>query len=253
MKCDEFVRLAEELALTDPNVEVTGEAAAHLKSCSTCRQAYFELREAWALLPAALEPQPVNPNLEETILRRVNESPRPLDELDSKTTRVGKYALAASVLFALVSATIHFTYGGGQQHNDVAQLKEFARQMDKLEQLETTFATPDVHYVSLNSPNRRTQGQAYLLFDFLANEGHFFARDLHEASTDPVRLWLLNEKGVGLATAPITMNQNAISTAVIPLPKDGAMIRSIVVSVDQDANASTPSAHVLLRAEIDSR
>lgn len=252
MDCSTCVARLEEFSLVDDSeTTLPVELRNHLDSCDSCRAHLLESRNAWLLLAAALEKPSLHTNLEERVFSRIERMPIDLANGETKTFVFWKYALAATVLLALLAATVlgprWFRSFGLKSERELARVKEFARQMDKLDQLEQAFSSPGFRYVSLKTANSNSDVQGYLVYDRISNEGHFFAYDLG-AKDATFMLWLLQANEAVVSAAKIEVNSEGVGAAVIQIPPDISTIAEVVVTQETSPNAKTPSLNISMRS-----
>ena len=179
MKCEDFLAHLNEIAELDPAVTLTPELREHL-DCEECEQHYQEVVASWLMLAEGLDREPVQPELEELVMRQLAAAKRPPAPIP-KSTYVGKYALAACILMALTIGTLYTSswLGSNEQNKRrLAKVRELARQMERLEDLEDVFSSPKIKSVSLTSGTARNSVGGYLVHDFLSAEAHFLAYNL---------------------------------------------------------------------------
>ncbi len=254
MDCTEFLKQLDEIALNGPDIMLSPELHEHQRDCDNCRDQFFELQEAWLMLPAALETQPIRPEFASRIMDRIESAPMVSTSIDAPAITFWKYALAATVLIALVGGTMLSPdwFGSGEPvfEQDLERIQEFARQMDRLEELERAFAAPELRYVSLTSVGSRTRVEGYLVYDFLAKEGHFFGFDLAPSEGQTYVLWLLNADREVVSSVTIDVNKNHLGAAIVPLPENVSVLHEVVVNLESDVTPASPSSNVRMRWNI---
>ena len=252
MNCVEFLQDLEELSLSGPDFCLPDEHDLHQQTCGRCRDELQRVMDAWMLLPAALEQEAVSQSVESQLLKRIAASPVPsVDRAESRAFVFWKYAVAASVLILLTGGTLIWLNrdSGARIAGGVTQdaILEFERRFESLKQ---EYSTPEVKFVSLESVTIRRPVYGHLVYDFLANEGHFvslgWSANLGESHT----LWLLDGEGQVVASAPImTDAASRIGTARIDLPGDRASIREVVVTSAGEDGVASPEQNVRMRTE----
>lgn len=253
MNCQQFIFELEELVVDGPEVTLSPEMHRHQLSCPECRLQYRVWQDAWMMLPAALEPAAIPSHLESDLMARMEseQQARPLQE--SLTFVIWKYILAASVLFALAAGTLivpNWLRSNAQSQEELAQIREFARQMRRLETLESVLSDPRVSYVSLNTTGNTPRVQGYLVYDFVSSEGHFFGRELEPAEGRTYVLWLLDKDQRVVSSSTISVDDQRLGATVIALPDDASPLHQAVVSQETDATASAPSGEIRMRSRI---
>ena len=158
------------------------------------------------------------------------------------------------MLIAMLAGTFiaqkFYNTGGDIFDQEIAQIKEFARQMDKLDHLQDVFAMPKLHFVSLESVNSSPRVQGYLVIDLVANEGHFFGFDLRKSNQQAFKLWLLDESGDVISSAIVDVAENDLGAAVVPLPENLSILHEAVITAESRADAVRPSSAVHMRTKI---
>lgn len=254
MNCQEFLTRIEVVALDGPDMQLPSELYEHQLDCVACNHEYQTLQEAWMLLPAALEKEPIRPDFEAKVMTRIESTPNDPEPSESQEAGFFKYAFAATVLIALVGGTmwvLRWMDSHSTAEDDLNRVKEIASQVDKLEQLEDAFANPELRYVSLTSTGVKKSVLGFLVYDSVAHEGHFFVYGLDRAEKQTCVLWLLNAKREVVVSATIDVGPDGIGSTIIPLPEDTSELYEVVVSFEKDETSASPSADVRMRAAID--
>ena len=257
MDCQEFIRQLKELEVMGPEISLDSELEQHRAECEHCNDFVRRSSEAWLLMAASLDKPTLTAELEANVIERVTKTQQIAGDLESADSRgfaIGKYALAASVLIALLVGTMWTSGWLGPSdpaaQRDLERIKEFARQMGKLEQLERTFAAPELKYVSLRMEGNTSPIQGYLLYDQLTKEAHFFGYDLVPNEGRTFKLWLLNDQHEVLKSKTIDVNNQNLGAAVVELPDDIGQLNEVVVTSESDPAAVTPSQAIQMKAEV---
>ena len=251
MDCADVIRELEESVLQGPRMEPPVHIQEHLVGCEKCRAEWVAQQESWLMISIGLSKSEVRPDFEKSVMERIaNSSVEPSSASDDNT--FWKYALAASVLIALVGGTFLLPnwFLARTTDQDLSRVKEFARQMSKLKQLEETFANTEFRYVSLTTIGSSDHVQGYLVYDFITNDGYFFGYDLDDSNGRTFMLWLLDSQGNVLESAPIDVNQQGVGAATIQLPSDFQELNEIVVSLETQLPADRPSSHLEMRSTV---
>ena len=251
MKCENFIAKVDEIAVNDPNVSLTPELREHL-DCESCRKHYEELVDAWLLLADGLDRHPVRPELEDRVMHQVAIA-RSLTFANTTIFRVCKYALAACVLIALTLVTMNTAnlFGGGRQDREnLARVKDLARQMGRIRELEAAFSNPEIKYVSLTSGSNRVGG--YLVHDVIASEAHFFCFNLPTTQKN-LKLWLLDQDGVEVASKTVDVSPDGLGASLVKIPADADAINEAVLGEPtSESNDFPPASGILLRVTVGS-
>ena len=251
--CQTLQEQISVLAIQSPDVPLPDDLRQHLEGCEVCRKMLHQTREAWLLLPASLEQGPRNEAMETALLERINADAASTARR-SPVAAIGRYALAASVVIAMLAGTFIARKVLDQRSDindqEIARINEFARQMDKLDDLQEVFAAPKLHFVSLKSVNSSKRIQGYLVYDLVANEGHFFGFDLRKSSQQAFKLWLLDESGDVISSAIVDVNKEHLGAAVVPLPVDLSTLHEVAITAEWPADAVRPSSEVHMRTRI---
>ena len=93
MECPSLQEQLDALTLNPEDEALAREVREHLKLCPVCSQEFADLREAWSLLPATLDPASVSIELEERVMRRIIDKPRPTDATSPRAV-FWKYAMS---------------------------------------------------------------------------------------------------------------------------------------------------------------
>lgn len=264
MNCQTFTEWLETVAAEGPNLELPRELHQHQVDCQSCRAELERWQATWNLLPAALAHEPPSTDLENRIFERLQRSSPPARTASSrlssmfhdKSKRMAylSYAVAAGILFLLATTTLwgpNWLFPQtGKDAQELARLQDFADHVEKLDQLESAFADPQIRYVSLTSLGTQEQTQGYLLYDDVAHQGHFYGFDLPTQANRIVKLWLLDRSQSVLSSAIVEIDSKGLGAAIIPLPKDLSVLDEIVVSFENDPGAQTPSLRVRMRSKV---
>lgn len=252
MECADVIRELEELMLQGPQIEPPPELRQHFLECERCRVEWRELQESWLLMTAGLPSEKISSDLNDRVLARVKQGAVALPSPFSANP-LWKYAVAASVLLVLVGGTFLFPkwiLWNSTANQDLTRVTELARQMKKLQELERTFASPEFRYVSLTSVGSRDHVQGYLVYDFPTNVGHFFGYDLSDANGSTFVLWLLERDRSVIDSAVIDVNSEGVGAATISLPDNIDTLHEIVVSLESEFPAESPSNLLEMQSSI---
>lgn len=253
MKCEDFIAQVEEIAIRDPEVRLTPELEEHL-DCSHCRERYREFIEAWLLLARGLNAEPVRRELEDGVMRRVISAGRRSRNAKPMTFNVRSYALAACTLLVLTLGTFAITawFGGDRRSaRDLARVRELARQIGKIEELEQAFSDPRIKFVSLTSSSTQNRAGGYLVFDVLSGEAHFFGYNLPTA-TQPLTLLLRDADGNMITAQQIDTTPDGLGASLVRVPSDAAAVEEVVVTLGTlDPPGQVLDSQIVLRATVD--
>ena len=254
--CQRIRENLEELALHDPFAPLDAQVQRHLDGCAACRRELRETQEAWLTMAAALPQQPVSSEFTASLLERIRpqQEKRLAEATDaSDLTRLNawRYVLAASVLIALAAATFALR-GRDDGSNNVAQndLATIQEIVDQINKLRGVVAGPRFRYASFRTTGDDNAARAYLVFDAVANQAHFFASGLPEGDEQFV-LWLLDEDGNVAGKSLVEVNAQRLGSALIDLSQDASPLAEAIVSREANAAAESPSDDTLLRSTIE--
>lgn len=256
MECDELRDQFESIALGPPDEWPDHRMLEHLQSCSNCQRELREYQDAWLLLSAATPRAAVSESFEARVMDRVSRV-RPASRNYSRNAVVLKYALAAGVMFLLVGLTFLrlglFGFGPEMSDTEIDQIRSIATQMEKMDELEDAFASPQITYVSLTS-NQARRPSGYLVHDPMSRQVHFFGTNLTrlERNDSVLRVWLLNQEEEVLCSATIELAQgnNSLGSALMTLARPAAA-KSALITIESDTDEpSVPSEDVILRSEV---
>lgn len=254
MHCDQAKERLEQVVLDDPTIPLDADLQSHLERCENCRGALHELQEAWLLLPQSLPTPTISEEFEAKVMERVTSAPQPKREYSAYAT-FWKYAVAASVLFVLTAVSLYALRSAVPRNQeitdtDIDQIRSVAEQVDKLDELERVFASPEVRYVSLKSGTSQPQG--YLVYDATGQQAHFFGIGLRPLQGSLHFLWLLDSNGDVLSSTQISiLDEKNIGTALVPLPTNLNQLHEAVISVEKSPSPSSPSQDIRLRVPTD--
>lgn len=253
MDCQQLRERIESVTLRSPDDPRNKEVSQHLQDCSNCRAEFQEHQEVWLLLSAALPPSPVSQELEDRVMQRVINAPEPTREYSLKA-KVWKYAMAAAVLFLLVSGTIFRLglVGQGQPKvtdTDIEQMRSIAKQISKLNELERVFAAPQLRYVSLRTEPDKPR--CYLIKDPMSKQIHFLGRNLQVSKGSKLWIWLLSKDDGVLAASPIDLtSMTGTGGALFSESQDKEVAFALITQEPEAVDPDTPSKNVLLRDRV---
>ena len=251
MNCQEFVDKLEEMALHGPDIRLTAAMEAHCGSCADCLTEFHQTQDSWLALSAGLEPVDLNPERESELFEKIALSNHREKANNESKLHLFSYALALSILLILVTGTFYFAGWFSPNRiteTEIQKIKEFAAQLNKLEEMERVFAQPNLRYVSLRRANADSEIQGYLIYDFLAEEAHFFGLNMQNENL--YKIWLLDVEGNVLDGVAIDANDRELGSAILKLPADLDQLSEVVVSIEQDRTAEVPSSEIFLRSMI---
>lgn len=252
MKCEEFCAAVDDLALIGPDFELTdSRLQTHYATCSPCQQHVAASRDAWMVLPSALDRTELPPGLEDRIVGQITSKVGIPLVRDSAAFEVGKYAFAAVVLCCLVMVTFPWARSGmeggeltdGEQRRIIA----LATQAERLERIEASLSKNRLRNVSLivDEPRRR---EAYFVFDEVSKEAHFFASNLPERDNEEYVVWLVSQSDTVSVSAPIELSESMVGSTVVAVPHSIHSYREVMVTIEANGSPETPSANVFFRA-----
>lgn len=255
MDCQKFRENIEAIAIMSPD-EFEPGVVAHLLECAECRNQLHQAQEAWLTLPAALpEASSDMTQLEAKVMRQL-ETRTSLPSSDSKLD-VWRYAVAATVLFALLGATILAPRWMGlelfpSRSTDLKRVRSIAESMQKLDELERVFAAPQTKYVTLRSAGP----SGYLIQDPESQQAHFFGNGFQISAQSKLVIWLLDadRKVIDAATIEVqgTGTNAGLGSALLSLPSNREVATVMVTKESLTAADSQrePSKRVVLESDL---
>ncbi len=257
--CRQVCEALEVAYLDGPEPNLSDEVRAHLDHCSKCQSESVELQDTWLLMPAALETPTVSPELEAAVMRRIagagTTTPASLDQQESRGG-FWKYALAASVFLALTFSILWSRQARDSVEMEVAdaeqhRIQELAEQMQTLQELEKTFGRAQLQFASLQPVGEDSNLHGALVYDYKAGEGHFFGFNFDAVSGETYKLWLLDEKQNAISSSVVQIEAEALrGSAIVKFPSDTSAMREVLVTLEKDETATTPSDNVQLRSPV---
>lgn len=232
--------------------ELDAEILEHLHSCKACQEEYRESKEAWLLLSGSLPTSPISAALENQVMSSITSTKAVVQPVYSQQAKIFRYALAAAVLFFLVALTFLRGNQNGAQlsDNDINQMRSIAKQMEKLDELQRTFAEPTLRYVSLESNVSIT---GFLLHDPDSAQLHFLGSGLGSEKNEFYYIWIFDEVGSVIHKTEVERTSNGrFGAAVISLGELEEKAESLAVSVEESRAPSEPSSNVIFQNTIPS-
>ena len=254
MKCEEFCAEIQDLALTGPDFELTdSRLQSHFTKCGQCQQYVAESREAWMVLPAALDRPQLPPGLEDRIVGQIESNVGIPVVRDSAAFELGKYAFAAVALCCLVMVTFPWARNtmkdGNITEDEKRRIIALAEQTDRIDRIEASLSKSRLRNVSLiiDEPRRR---QAYFVFDEVSKEAHFFASDLPGLDNKMYAVWLVPHDNSATASAPVELSETMVGAAVVMVPGSIHAYREIMMTIEAYGTPEAPSENVFFRATL---
>lgn len=255
MDCQEIREQFTELSLRSPGDSIEPGILEHLRDCEACQCELLEYQDAWLLLSAALPKPPVSDELEARVMDRIANG-EPTKRTYSQRAVTLKYALAAGLIFLLVGLTFQRLGQGEADHPHVTdveldQIRSIASQVEKLDELESAFASPELRYVSLTSKEAR-KPSGFLLHDPMSRAIHFYGTNLNglDHPNQTLRVWLLNSGGDVVISSSIELSQDrAVGSALLEVAQPDE-VKSVIITAESDVEQpARPSEIVILQSE----
>lgn len=274
--CERCRALLDDYALHASRISEAKWVETHLAECVDCQRELRALQDAWSELPGDLVPWssppssatlfPPSGSLEDRILARafqLHAEPAPDRVIRRHNFKevVAKYLVAATIL--LVLSKLYYSARNGtarvepEQAVVAQQLHDLAAKLDRLDAMKQVFASPTLRYVSLKTPSSSSQVGAYLVFDQMANEGHFLSFGLPEPRNgEHFVLWLLDREERVVASTSFALNQEKLGGTNIRFPDDPRRVASVRVTVESADVGTEPRTKIpsntteYLRAEV---
>lgn len=249
--CGECQEYLEESALSD-EASMMPEAKRHLDNCGECRIALARRRDAWALLPLALEPEAVDSEVESRLMQRIEFSLKNESRPRWYKKVLVNYGLAASILIVVFSSVLVWSRQQvAATRSATVLVNEIQQQLDQFNEWKQGFGQPNLQFVSLQDVSAPPQAHAYLVHDLLGEEGHFFAYDLQRLPSGQVyKLWILGKDGQIPASTVLELDDKGIASASVAIPRS-AKIERTLVTAELDPAAAHPSDDARLQAAIE--
>lgn len=272
MTCDQCREELAEHVLGHVSAEASAAVDEHLAACPVCRHESAALAAAWSALPMALPPVAPSADLFDRITARLDDSPAAWRQVASAASadatfsderqaspltsrqQLLSYALAASIFIGLTASFVYLTQPSRDEALAVAAIQELAERLGKLQRREADRLLQYEHFrlASLHGPEAPTAAQAYVVWDLIGRQWHFYASDLPPAPAGQTyQLWAATRAGVFLPGPTFAVNDEGLGSAVADFPKlspsDGA---KAVITLEPLKGSPQPTGKTILEAAL---
>lgn len=273
--CDQCREELAEHALGHLSVERSAAVDEHLAACPVCRHESAALAAAWSALPMALSPVAPSADLFDRIVERVEGKPaaqRPLSTLASagpiaplqpksagltRLQRTLSYVLAASLFIGLTAAFFRLARPSSNEAAAIASVEELAERLGRLQrrEAERLLQSERVRIVSLHGPKTPDTVQAFVVWDLIGRQWHFYASDLPTPPAGQTyQLWAATRSGQSLPGPTFSVNEQGLGSAVGDFPNlspsDGAKAVVTLEPAESPEGAQQPSGPTVLEAAL---
>ncbi|MBA4104330.1 MAG: hypothetical protein C0485_01130 [Pirellula sp.] len=270
--CDQCRSELAEHALGHLSAEISATVDEHLAACPVCRHESAALAAAWSALPMALAPVAPSADLFDRITARIDDSPAawrqvaPASSADAiipaggnaspltSRQRLLSYVLAASLFIGLSVSFVRLTQPSRDDAVAIAAIQELAERLGKLQRREADRLLQSEHFrlASLHGPETPDSAQAYVVWDLMGKQWHFYASDLPPAPAGQTyQLWATTRAGAFLPGPTFVVNDEGLGSAVADFPKlsprDGA---KAVITLEPLEGSEQPSGKTILEATL---
>jgi anti-sigma-K factor RskA len=265
LTCEQCRNDMAEYALGHTAPESSAAMAAHLDACVVCRREFAEVESAWSAMPLALDPIEPSPQVLDRLWERIGHttisqpraalSPASSGSPLTRRQRLWSYAVAAGVAAALVGGSLYLTrapqeVAAGDAAAEQA-LRDLARRMESLREVEGMLNSGDVKLASLHAPNSADVG-AYLVWDLVTDQWHFVAPNLSPAPPGQTyQLWAVAEGREPVAGPTFGVDARGLGQVVADFPtlEPGAPLKA-VVTLEPASGSSAPTGATVLEAPL---
>ena len=272
MTCDQCREELAEHALGHASAESSAAVDEHLAACPVCRHESAALAAAWSALPMALPPVAPSADLFDRITARLDDSPAAWKQLAASSSaeatfpderraspltspqRFLSYALAASIFIGLTASFVYLTQPSRDEALAVAAIQELAERLGKLQRREAERLLQSEHYrlASLHGPETPDSAQAYVVWDLIGRQWHFYASELPPAPAGQTyQLWAATRAGVILPGPTFAVNDEGLGSAVADFPDlSPADAPKAVVTLEPLEGSPQPTGKTILEAAL---
>ncbi|MBI4551851.1 MAG: anti-sigma factor [Candidatus Latescibacteria bacterium] len=230
----------------------------HLNSpCATCRETFWELAEATALLPYALPQRAPSPALKERIRQSI-QSGAPMEAEAVRPARPGPgrwvpltIAVAASLILSLGGATFYLNRQITQQRETIQQLNgrvaALAEQAAELTTLIRTMTDPEVKSIRLAglTPEPRASGKAFI--DARTQTVLFYAYGLTAAPAGKTyQLWAIPKGKTPINAGVFAADSTGSAVLTVRGLSDMDVLETIAVTLEPAGGLPQPSGPMYL-------
>jgi hypothetical protein len=254
------------------SAETSAAVDEHLAACPVCRHESAALAAAWSALPMALPPVAPSADLFDRIAARIDDSPAAWRQLASTSSadaaspdarnsslltprqRLLSYALAASLFIGLTASFVYLTQPSHDEALAIASIEEIAERLGKLQRREADrlLQSERVRIVSLHGPETPTAAQAYVVWDLIGRQWHFYASELPPAPAGQIyQLWAATRAGTFLPGPTFTVNAEDLGSAVADFPTlSPADDAKAVITLEPLEGSPQPTGKTVLEAAL---
>ena len=168
--------------------------------------------------------------------------------------RLLSYVLAASLFIGLSVSFVRLTQPSRDDAVAIAKIEELAERLGKLQRREADRLLQSEHFrlASLHGPETPDSAQAYVVWDLMGKQWHFYASDLPPAPAGQTyQLWAATRAGAFLPGPKFAVNDEGLGSAVADFPKlspsDGA---KAVITLEPLEGSEQPSGKTILEATL---
>jgi len=272
--CDRCREELAEHALGRLSAETSAAVDEHLAACPICRHESAALVAAWSALPMALAPVAPSADLFDRIAARIDDSPAAWKQLASTSSvdsaslgkqkpiaspltsrqRLLSYALAASLFLGLTASFVYLTQPSRDDAVAIAKIEELAERLGRLQRREAERLLQSEHFrlASLHGPETPDSAQAYVVWDLIGRQWHFYASELPPAPAGQTyQLWAATRAGTFLPGPTFEVNEQGLGSAVADFPtlspSDGA---KAVITLEPLEGSEQPTGKTVLEAAL---
>ena len=270
--CDQCREELAEHALGRLTVETSAAVDEHLAACPICRHESAALAAAWSALPMALPPVAPSADLFDRIAARIDDSPAAWKQLAPASSvnaapfdpsnpspltsrqRLLSYVLAASLFLGLTASFVYLTQPSLDDAVAIAKIEELAERLGRLQRREAERLLQSEHFrlASLHGPETPDSAQAYVVWDLIGRQWHFYASELPPAPAGQTyQLWAATRAGTFLSGPTFTVNAEGLGSAVADFPTlSPADDAKAVITLEPLAGSPQPTGKTVLEAAL---
>jgi hypothetical protein len=261
ISCDQCRSELAELALGDLPADASAAVAEHLAACPVCRHESAALAAAWASLPMTLPPSAPPADLFDRIAARLDDAPEPPPRTATRPARqltrgqrIGSYVLAASLFIGLTATFFRLTLPSPEEGAAIASIEELARRLGELQrrEAERLLQSERVRIVSLHSPQPPDSAEAYVIWDLVGGQWHFFASSLLPAPAGQTyQLWAAAGADPPLPGPTFAVNDQGLGSAVADFPNLAPGVGAkAIVTLEPFSGSTQPTGKIVLEAAL---
>jgi anti-sigma-K factor RskA len=264
--CEQCRDELAEYALGHSDESAAAAVVEHLSACVVCRRELAETESAWSALAFELQPEEPRPEVLQRVLDRLDQAvgprpqvaprPAPAAPLLTRRQQLLSYALAATVLAALVGGFLYLQRpdliaGAGSPTVDEA-LRDLAARVGKLQELEQMLSAGNVRLASLYPPATTTAPGAYVVWDVPTRQWHFYALSLPAPPAGKeYQLWAVAEGKSPIAGPSFSVDAQGLGYKVtdFPMLQPGVAVKA-VVTLEPAGGSLAPTGEAVMEASL---